>query len=89
MTILNNYALFISGERLQNALRKQIVQPSIDPDAYFGPVRTPMLDKIFARNRTRYNKRTSSALWTSPMSNPKKGTSRFFELQNVKHGSKP
>ncbi|EFO23357.2 hypothetical protein LOAG_05126 [Loa loa] len=75
------------GERLQNALRKQIVQPSIDPDAYFGPVRTPMLDKIFARNRTRYNKRTSSAQWTSPMSNPKKGTSKFFELQN-NHGRK-
>ncbi|KAM3722723.1 Inner centromere protein [Dirofilaria immitis] len=76
------------GDRLQNALRKQVMQPSIDPDAYFGPVRTPMLDKIFARNRTRYNKRTSSALWTSPMSNPKKGTSKFFELQSVNHGSR-
>ncbi|CAG9540298.1 unnamed protein product [Cercopithifilaria johnstoni] len=76
------------GERLQNALRKQIMQPPIDPDVYFGPVRTPLLDKIFARNRTHYNKRTSSALWTSPMSNPKKGTSKFFELQNVNRCSK-
>ncbi|KAL4003444.1 Inner centromere protein ARK binding region family protein [Acanthocheilonema viteae] len=76
------------GERLQNALRKQVAQLSIDPDVYFGPVRTPMLDKIFARNHTRYNKRTSSAVWTSPMSNPKKGTSKFFELQNVNRNSK-
>ncbi|KAK6102394.1 Inner centromere protein ARK binding region family protein [Brugia pahangi] len=80
--------LWAQGERLQNALQKQVVQPSIDADAYFGPVRTPMLNKIFARNRTRYNKRTSSALWTSPMSNPKKGTSKFFELQSVKYGNK-
>uniref|UniRef100_A0A0R3RGQ0 INCENP_ARK-bind domain-containing protein n=1 Tax=Elaeophora elaphi TaxID=1147741 RepID=A0A0R3RGQ0_9BILA len=80
--------LWAQGERLKNALRKQVAQPSIDPDVYFGPVRTPMLDKIFARNRTRYNKRTSSAVWTSPMSNPKKGTSRFFELQNISRGSK-
>uniref|UniRef100_A0A8R1Y0W7 INCENP_ARK-bind domain-containing protein n=1 Tax=Onchocerca volvulus TaxID=6282 RepID=A0A8R1Y0W7_ONCVO len=77
------------GERLQNALWKQVVQPPIDPDAYFGPVRTPMLNKIFARNRTRYTKRTSSAQWSSPMSNPKKGTSKFFELQSVNHSSKP
>lgn len=79
----------ISGEQLRNALRKQILQPPIDPDAYFGPVRTPMLDKIFARNRTRYNKRTSSAVWTSPMSNPKQGTSKFFELQDMNGGGKP
>ncbi|VDK82328.1 unnamed protein product [Litomosoides sigmodontis] len=76
------------GERLQNALRKQVVQTCIDPDVYFGPVRTPMLDKIFARSRTRYHKRTSSALWTSPMSNPKKGTSKFFELQKVNRRTK-
>uniref|UniRef100_A0A915PQ48 dolichyl-P-Glc:Glc1Man9GlcNAc2-PP-dolichol alpha-1,3-glucosyltransferase n=1 Tax=Setaria digitata TaxID=48799 RepID=A0A915PQ48_9BILA len=77
--------LWAQGEQLKNTLRTQVIQPPIDPDAFFGPVRTPMLDKIFARNHTRYNKRTSSAVWTSPMSNPKKGTSKFFELQTINH----
>ncbi|GMT14761.1 hypothetical protein PFISCL1PPCAC_6058, partial [Pristionchus fissidentatus] len=51
--------------------------PPFDPDTYFGPIIQPDLNLIF-KPSSKYPKRTSSAMWNSPLSNPTKGKSRFF-----------
>ncbi|VDN41252.1 unnamed protein product [Gongylonema pulchrum] len=80
---------FLRDGPLNRALEEQILHPSIDADTFFGPVRLPNLTKIFLKSRSRYAKRTSSALWTSPLSDPKPGTSKFFEALKKKRVAKP
>ncbi|GMS84406.1 hypothetical protein PENTCL1PPCAC_6581 [Pristionchus entomophagus] len=52
-------------------------KPPFDPDVFFGPIIEPDLNIIF-KPSTKYPKRTSSAMWNSPLSNPTKGKSRFL-----------
>lgn len=77
-------ALYL-GETLRLALQEQYKSQLVDVNTYFGPIRTPVLEDIFGRRRARYCKRTSSAQWSSPMANPKQGTSRLHDLGAKKH----
>ncbi|VDN40686.1 unnamed protein product [Gongylonema pulchrum] len=76
--------LWAQDETLKQALVKQILHPCIDVDTFFGPVQPPNLTAIFSRDCSRYTKRSSSAQWTSPMSNPRPGRSRYVELLKEK-----
>uniref|UniRef100_A0A0M3I9V5 INCENP_ARK-bind domain-containing protein n=1 Tax=Ascaris lumbricoides TaxID=6252 RepID=A0A0M3I9V5_ASCLU len=71
------------AENLRRALRQQRMHPPIDVDTFFGTVIPPDLQKLFSKNRVRYRQRTSSANWSSPLSNPTKGTSKYFAIQSV------
>ncbi|VDM48112.1 unnamed protein product [Toxocara canis] len=73
--------LWARPENLRRVLREQRMHPPIDVDAFFGPVVVPDLKGLFPSSKTRYRQRTSSANWSSPLSNPTKGTSKYFSSQ--------
>lgn len=53
---------------LKVALKKQCLSNKSNPDEIFPDVVSPPdLNKIFSRKRSRFNKRTSSACWDSPI----------------------
>ncbi|KAJ6652218.1 hypothetical protein lerEdw1_012984 [Lerista edwardsae] len=54
-----------TGNQLSQAIIQQYYRP---PNTYalFGAVKTPKLEEIFYKNKPRYFKRTSSAVWNSP-----------------------
>ncbi|XP_033101621.1 inner centromere protein A-like [Anneissia japonica] len=56
------------GAALRSHLIHQIRFP-INLDKIFGPIEPPDLTKVFQKKRTRYLKRTSSAVWNSPIFN--------------------
>ncbi|VDK80026.1 unnamed protein product [Anisakis simplex] len=70
-------------ENLRRALRQQRAHPPIDVETFFGAVAAPDLEKLFSKSRTRYRQRTSSAVWSSPLSNPTKGTSKYFAIETA------
>ncbi|VDN01319.1 unnamed protein product [Thelazia callipaeda] len=80
--------LWAMGDQLRNALQEQFSNSQINPDVVFGTIQPPILKEIFGKNYAGPNKRTSSAKWSSPLSNPKVGTSKFFELQDGKTDAK-
>lgn len=53
---------------------------------YFGPIQQPVLDKFFKSMR-KQTVRKSSAIWTSPLSDPTPGEGKFDRLidNNAKH----
>ncbi|NXA02789.1 INCE protein, partial [Nesospiza acunhae] len=53
------------GAPLQQAIVHQYYNPP-DLDALFGAIPSPKLEDIFYKNKPRYFKRTSSAVWHSP-----------------------
>ncbi|NXR65260.1 INCE protein, partial [Rhadina sibilatrix] len=53
------------GAQLQEAIVHQYYHP-VDVDALFGAIPSPKLEDIFYKNKPRYFKRTSSAVWHSP-----------------------
>nr|XP_030129498.3 inner centromere protein isoform X1 [Taeniopygia guttata] len=53
------------GAQLQQAIVHQYYNPP-DLDALFGAIPSPKLEDIFYKNKPRYFKRTSSAVWHSP-----------------------
>ncbi|OWK57556.1 Inner centromere protein [Lonchura striata] len=53
------------GAQLQQAIVHQYYHPP-DLDALFGAIPSPKLEDIFYKNKPRYFKRTSSAVWHSP-----------------------
>ncbi|NWR11388.1 INCE protein, partial [Paradoxornis webbianus] len=53
------------GVQLQQAIVHQYYHP-VDVDALFGAIPSPKLEDIFYKNKPRYFKRTSSAVWHSP-----------------------
>ncbi|XP_064281783.1 inner centromere protein-like isoform X1 [Passer domesticus] len=53
------------GAQLQEAIVHQYYHP-VDLDALFGAIPSPKLEDIFYKNKPRYFKRTSSAVWHSP-----------------------
>ncbi|NXT12168.1 INCE protein, partial [Prunella fulvescens] len=53
------------GAQLQQAIVHQYYHP-VDLDALFGAIPSPKLEDIFYKNKPRYFKRTSSAVWHSP-----------------------
>ncbi|NXI29265.1 INCEA protein, partial [Sterrhoptilus dennistouni] len=53
------------GAQLQQAIVHQYYHP-VDLDALFGAIPSPKLEDIFYKNKPRYFKRTSSAVWPSP-----------------------
>ncbi|XP_022102002.1 inner centromere protein A-like [Acanthaster planci] len=55
------------GAGLKAALIKQFYHPPPNLDTMFGPLLPPDLSIIFAKKRSRYLKRTSSAVWDSPL----------------------
>lgn len=62
--------------------REQRRHPPMDIDEFFGVMHLPDLVAIFSRQRASYKKRTSSAVWSSPLTNPRVGQSKFFALQH-------
>ncbi|XP_056138094.1 inner centromere protein A [Lampris incognitus] len=56
------------GPNLQQTIIKQYFNPP-DLDGYFGVIEPPRLEDIFYKNKPRYFKRTSSAVWYSPPGN--------------------
>ncbi|KFP71420.1 Inner centromere protein, partial [Acanthisitta chloris] len=54
-----------SGNQLSQAVIRQYYNPP-DVDALFGAIPIPKLEDIFYKNKPRYFKRTSSAVWHSP-----------------------
>ncbi|RDD41178.1 Inner centromere protein [Trichoplax sp. H2] len=60
--------LWAKTPNLKIALKKQCLSNVSNPDEIFpNVVSPPDLGKIFNRKRSRYNKRTSSAYWDSPI----------------------
>ncbi|XP_033824344.1 inner centromere protein A isoform X2 [Periophthalmus magnuspinnatus] len=53
------------GHNLQIFIKKQYFNPP-NLDAFFGKIEPPNLENIFYKNKPRYMKRTSSAVWHSP-----------------------
>ncbi|KAL9849332.1 inner centromere protein-like [Geothlypis trichas] len=53
------------GAQLQQAIVHQYYHP-VDLDVLFGAIPSPKLEDIFYKNKPRYFKRTSSAVWHSP-----------------------
>ncbi|XP_058663530.1 inner centromere protein-like isoform X2 [Ammospiza caudacuta] len=53
------------GAQLQQAIVHQYYHP-VDLEALFGTIPSPKLEDIFYKNKPRYFKRTSSAVWHSP-----------------------
>ena len=74
---ISTRTMFIStGVHLRAALIRQCTNPP-DVDALFRPdlIEGPDLEKIFPNvKKSRFNKRTSSAVWTTP---PAKRLTRF------------
>uniref|UniRef100_A0A0N5AE86 INCENP_ARK-bind domain-containing protein n=1 Tax=Syphacia muris TaxID=451379 RepID=A0A0N5AE86_9BILA len=62
---------------LRRLLREQTTKPPHSLDSFFGQIETPNLSKIFSISRSRYAKRTSSAIWNSPLANPREGGKLF------------
>ncbi|NWT76104.1 INCE protein, partial [Prunella himalayana] len=54
-----------TGNLLSQAVIRQYYNPP-DVDALFGAIPSPKLEDIFYKNKPRYFKRTSSAVWHSP-----------------------
>ncbi|NWV82175.1 INCE protein, partial [Dasyornis broadbenti] len=54
-----------TGNELSQAVIRQYYNPP-DVDALFGAIPSPKLEDIFYKNKPRYFKRTSSAVWHSP-----------------------
>ncbi|NWY48611.1 INCE protein, partial [Sylvia atricapilla] len=54
-----------TGNQLSQAVIRQYYNPP-DVDALFGAIPSPKLEDIFYKNKPRYFKRTSSAVWHSP-----------------------
>lgn len=54
-----------AGSQLSQAVIRQYHNPP-DVDALFGAIPSPKLEDIFYKNKPRYFKRTSSAVWHSP-----------------------
>ncbi|NWY31963.1 INCE protein, partial [Pheucticus melanocephalus] len=54
-----------TGNLLSQAVIRQYYNPP-DLDALFGAIPSPKLEDIFYKNKPRYFKRTSSAVWHSP-----------------------
>lgn len=54
-----------SGKLLTDAMRQQFYNP-INVDRTFGRIESPKLEEMFYKNKPRYLKRTSSAVWHSP-----------------------
>ncbi|XP_053836757.1 inner centromere protein [Vidua macroura] len=54
-----------TGNQLSQAVIRQYYNPP-DLDALFGAIPSPKLEHIFYKNKPRYFKRTSSAVWHSP-----------------------
>uniref|UniRef100_A0A8C5PZX2 Inner centromere protein n=1 Tax=Leptobrachium leishanense TaxID=445787 RepID=A0A8C5PZX2_9ANUR len=57
-----------SGNQLSQAIRQQYYNP-MDVDRLCGIIENPKLEDIFNKNKPRYFKRTSSAVWHSPPMN--------------------
>lgn len=54
------------GLSLQQAIMKQYFNPP-DLDSFFGAIKAVKLEEIFDKKKPRYFKRTSSAVWHSPL----------------------
>ena len=63
------YHLTGTGSQLKIQLINQHYQPP-DLDAIFSYIEMPDLNKMFTKHKARFNKRTSSAVWLSPMYKP-------------------
>ena len=61
-----------TGAQLKAQLIHQYYQPP-DLDDIFDIVDPPNLNEMFTRKRPRFNKRTSSAVWDSPILKPSVG----------------
>uniref|UniRef100_A0A8C5H1Q4 Inner centromere protein ARK-binding domain-containing protein n=1 Tax=Gouania willdenowi TaxID=441366 RepID=A0A8C5H1Q4_GOUWI len=58
------------GHHLQQIIMKQYFNPP-GFDAFFGAIKPPKLENIFYKSKPRYFKRTSSAVWHSPLAGAK------------------
>ncbi|XP_062432357.1 inner centromere protein A-like [Rhea pennata] len=67
------------GSQLNQAILHQYYHP-VNIDQLFGLIASPKLEDIFGKNKPRYFKRTSSAVWHSPPgTKPACGTSCIFK----------
>jgi hypothetical protein len=48
-----------------------------DLEAMFSWLQAPPLETIFTSTNGRFKKRTSSAIWNSPLADPRPGISKF------------
>uniref|UniRef100_A0A8C5H526 Inner centromere protein ARK-binding domain-containing protein n=1 Tax=Gouania willdenowi TaxID=441366 RepID=A0A8C5H526_GOUWI len=60
----------VPGHHLQQIIMKQYFNPP-GFDAFFGAIKPPKLENIFYKSKPRYFKRTSSAVWHSPLAGAK------------------
>ena len=60
------------GTNLKASLIRQFHSNAVDPFCLFGPTYAPLLDQMFKVQRRRFHKRTSSAVWDSPLLPPPK-----------------
>lgn len=61
--------MFVTGSNFKAALINQEHHPP-DLDAIFTYIEPPDLNEMFKVKRPRFNKRTSSAVWHSPLHKP-------------------
>lgn len=61
--------IIVSGANLKATLITQHYHPP-DLDRMFGIIDPPDLNEFFVKKKARFNKRTSSAQWDSPLIKP-------------------
>jgi inner centromere protein len=67
MNLMLNF--FFSGASLKAALIQQYYHPP-DLNILFTEIEPPDLNELFVKKKARFNKRTSSAIWNSPILKP-------------------
>ena len=63
---INLTEIFFAGEQLKVQLISQYYTPP-DLDSIFGVVEMPNLCEMFSKKKPKFYKRTSSAVWNSPL----------------------
>lgn len=67
-----------SVARHENIIRRHITEGQ--RERFFGRIKQPNICDFFDPKTKKYPLRNSSAVWTSPMSDPTPGESRFFQF---------
>lgn len=53
-------------------------------ERFFGRIKQPTLQEFFSDSKKNYPMRNSSAIWSSPMSDPTPGESRYKKFNKKK-----
>lgn len=79
--LFKKFVLEFAVARHESILKQRLNE--IQRERFFGKIKQPTLSDLYYNNKKNYPMRNSSAIWTSPMSDPTLGESRF-KMFNIK-----